>query len=64
MLQWKTQFKGKVKRWHLFYEYKSDINGTGGLQKFLDNYEGWLEKLENDYTRIPDERRKGYATEM
>ena len=35
MLQWKTQFKGKVKRWHLFYEYKSDINGTGGLQRFL-----------------------------
>ena len=38
-----------------FYEYNSDINGTGGLQRFLDNYEGWLEKLENDYTRIPDE---------
>lgn len=40
-----------------FYEYKSDINGTGGLQRFLENYEGWLEKLENDYTRIPDEVR-------
>ena len=31
-----------------FYEYKSDINGTGGLQRFLSDYEGWLEKLEND----------------
>ena len=40
-----------------FYEYKSDINGTGGLQRFLENYEGWLKKLENDYTRIPDEVR-------
>lgn len=25
-----------------FYEYKSDINGSGGLHRFLDNYEGWL----------------------
>ena len=40
-----------------FYEYKSDINGTGGLQRYLDKYEAWLEKLEEDYTRIPDEDR-------
>lgn len=40
-----------------FYEYKSDINGTGGLQRFLDNYEGWLEKLEEDYKRIPNEEK-------
>lgn len=40
-----------------FYEYKSAINGTGGLQRFLDNYEEWLKKLEDDYTRIPDEIR-------
>ena len=40
-----------------FYEYNSDINGTGGLQRFLDNYEGWLQKLEDDYSRIPDEVR-------
>ncbi len=38
-----------------FYEYKSAINSTGGLQRFLDNYEGWLNKLEEDYNRIPDE---------
>lgn len=38
-----------------FYNYKSDINGTGGLQRFLDNYEGWLDKLNEDYTRIPNE---------
>ncbi len=36
-----------------FYEYKSDINGAGGLHRFLDNYEGWLEKLEADYVRVP-----------
>ena len=38
-----------------FREYQSDINGTGGLHWFTDNYEGWLEKLEQDYTRIPNE---------
>lgn len=40
-----------------FYEYNSDINGTGGLQRFLDNYEGWLKKLEEDYTRTPNEQK-------
>ena len=39
------------------YEYKSDINGSGGLYRYLDNYEGWLEKLEKDYTMIPNEER-------
>mgnify|MGYP002646335372 CR=1 FL=1 len=27
-------------------EYDSDIHGTGGLEKYCDNYEGWLEQLE------------------
>ena len=40
-----------------FHEYKSDINGTGGLDRYLDDYEGWLEKLNADYTRVPDEER-------
>ena len=39
------------------YEYKSNINGTGGLHRYLDNYEGWLEKLEKDYTMVPNEER-------
>ena len=38
-----------------FYKYNSNINGTGGLQRYLDNYEGWLEKLEEDYNRQPSE---------
>ena len=25
-----------------FHEYQSDINGTGGMDRFIDNYEGWL----------------------
>lgn len=40
-----------------FYEYKSDINGAGGLHRYLDNYEGWLEKLEEDRNRIPNEEK-------
>ena len=35
----------------------SNINGSGSLDKYIDNYEGWLEKLEQDRVRIPDEHR-------
>lgn len=38
-----------------FYKYGSKINGTGGFNRFVDNYEGWLTKLENDYHQIVDE---------
>ena len=40
-----------------FHEYQSEINGVGGLDRFTDNYEGWLEKLEQDYTRRPNEEK-------
>ena len=40
-----------------FYEYNSDINGTGGLQRFLNNYPDWLKKLEEDRNRIPNEEK-------
>lgn len=40
-----------------FYEYNSDINGSGGLHKYLDNYDKWLEKLEEDRNRIPNEEK-------
>jgi len=40
-----------------FIEYKSGINGTGGLNRY-DNYEDWLKKLDNDLDlpNIPPER--------
>ena len=38
-------------------EYGSDINGSGGLDRYLDNYEKWLEKLENDKTMTPNSER-------
>lgn len=34
------------------FKFNSDINGTGGLQRFLYNYEGWLDKLQEDYTSV------------
>ena len=40
-----------------FLEYGSEINGTGGLQRYLEDYEGWLEKLNADYTRVPGEEK-------
>lgn len=40
-----------------FIKHNSHINGTGGLQRYLDSYEAWLDKLENDYNQIPNEER-------
>ncbi len=40
-----------------FYEHDSEINGSGGLQRFEGNYSGWLKKLNDDLNRIPDEER-------
>ena len=31
-----------------FYKFNSNLNGTHGLQRYLDNYESWLDKLEED----------------
>lgn len=38
-----------------FYQYGSAINGTGGLHRYLNDYEGWLQKLGADAARAPDE---------
>ena len=40
-----------------FLEYGSDINGAGRLHRFLDDYEGWLKKLDLDYIQVPNEER-------
>lgn len=39
-----------------FRRYESSVNGSGGLPRFMDNYEGWLEKLDEDSKRVPDEK--------
>jgi len=38
-------------------EYKSQIHGVGGLYRYLDNYEEWLQKLEQDRSIIPSEEK-------
>ena len=38
-----------------FFDYSSNVYGTGSLKRYLDNYEGWLEKLKDDAKREIDE---------
>ncbi len=42
-----------------FLDYKSNINGVGGLDRYyqIGDYDGWLSKLEKDYVTIPSEER-------
>lgn len=40
-----------------FYEYGSQLNGTGGLVRYRFEYEDWLEKLQADYVRKADEEK-------
>jgi predicted acetyltransferase len=39
------------------HTYNSRINGVGGLNRYLNDYQGWLEKLESDRNMIPNEER-------
>ena len=39
------------------YAYNSNINGSGGLHRYLDNYEEWLAKLDYDATMAPTEEK-------
>lgn len=38
-------------------EVESNINGSGGLDRYINDYEGWLEKLEQDYNRTPNDEK-------
>ena len=40
-----------------FYKYKSNVNGAGGLDRYLNDYEGWLKYLEESRNRIPNEEK-------
>ena len=40
-----------------FIAYGSEINGTGGLNRYTNDYDAWLKKLEADYTRVPSEEK-------
>jgi len=39
------------------YKYHSNINGVGGLNRFLNDYTGWLKKLGDDRNQITNEER-------
>ena len=39
------------------HRYNSNINGSGGLDRYIDNYQEWLNKLERDRNMIPNEER-------
>jgi len=38
-------------------EYGSHINGCGGLDRYIEDYEGWLDKIDYEYTMEPTEKR-------
>ena len=40
-----------------FYKYSSNINGAGSLHRYLNDYDGWLKKLDDDRNRIPSEEK-------
>ena len=52
-----TRKKDAIEFIQEFYDYNSSINGVGGLDRYIDNYEDWLLKLEEDYKREADEEK-------
>lgn len=40
-----------------FYADGSETHGVGGLERYRDNYDGWLEKLAADRIQKPNEER-------
>ena len=38
-----------------FFNYSSNVYGAGSLKRYVNDYEGWLEKLEQDYVIEVDE---------
>lgn len=40
-----------------FHEYNSEINGSGGLDRYINDYNGWLRLLEEKRNQIPNEER-------
>ena len=40
-----------------FYADKSETHGVGGLERYRDDYDGWLEKLVADRVQVPNDER-------
>lgn len=47
--------KDAIKYIKEFYKYKSNVNGAGGLDRYLNDYKGWLKHLEMRRNTIPNE---------
>ena len=47
-----------------FYKYNSNINGVGGLYRYLDNYDDWLKKLEEELHDLKVVKRKEVAEKI
>lgn len=47
--------KDAIKYIKEFYKYKSRVNGAGGLDRYLNDYNGWLKHLEMRRNTIPNE---------
>ena len=46
-----------IKENHQYNPNTTVIHGSASLDKFVDDYPGWLQKLENDRNQIPNEQR-------
>ena len=47
-----------------FKKYNSEIHGVGGLTRYLDDYEGWLDKLEEYRVMEPNPKKVPSETFM
>ena len=39
------------------HQYNSQIHGSGGLNRYTDNYSAWITKLAIDRTKLPNEKQ-------
>ncbi len=40
-----------------FNDYNSPINGVGGLNRYIGDYDGWLDKIKKDRTIAPTDKK-------
>ena len=60
----KENEEGAIRYIEEFQAYNSNINGAGGLHRYLNDYDGWLRKLDEDEVRIPSEERVPSITRL
>lgn len=53
-MEYEEQAKEYIDEHH---RYNSQINGSGGLNRYTDNYSAWITKLAIDRTKLPNENQ-------